>query len=75
MTDQAIQKMNATNGKDTVNHAILLNNRTMRLFGMSSSSTKGMYSDPNLSLLMIRDSAVSLRHKRGARGKVNALNM
>jgi hypothetical protein len=55
--------MNAKNGRDTVNHAILLNDKTMRVLDMSSSSTKGIYSDPNLSLLMICDSAVSLRHK------------
>lgn len=47
-----MQKINARNGIDTVNHATLVNGMMTRIFDISSS-VKGMYSDPNLSLLMI----------------------
>lgn len=51
-TDQTIQKINAKNGKETVNHANLEKDKTSRAFDISSS-TNGIYSDPTLALLIV----------------------
>lgn len=55
MMDQITQKVNAKNGKETVNHATLAKGKTTRAFDISSS-TSGIYSDPTLALFIVLNS-------------------